>query len=405
MHFNTFLSTATLALTANAFLLPAEIADEVQAAQAKAAHLVPSLLRPNSQSFTLDCSSCPFALKSERHGVHEWTNDVQSDLQMDFAVQNNHLTLNGKPFYPVTSKDLPGELLVHQTKKESESEKTLEGYNGDLKLSYTLEIPQPVEVDGYQVATVTMSILGLDGEMVRVDDVKIKAIKATDGSVSSFNDKSPTCFSNETSTQLSLTSIESIPASPNDPDAQCTNMMCRVMTKLGAVVAKARAKAASAAAATASTAKKVKCFCMRLAGHPAAINGDGKTTHLPTHNHVRPGHFGDSHRGPGMHHGAHHRHGFVHSALALARRLFTFVLLPVMIGVAVGITASAVGMLIGQAVVFLWLKFRRSGSNHQGVYEVVESEDKEEGLPAYDAEGLPAYTDMEDEKKQVEDQA
>ena len=167
------------------------------------------------------------------------------------------------------------------------------------------------------------------------------------------------------------------------------------MTKLGAVVAKARAKAASAAAATASTAQKVKCFCMRLAGHPAA--GD-KTTHLPTHNHVRPGHFGASH------HGA-HRHGFAHSALALARRLFTFVLLPVMIGVAVGITASAVGMLIGQAVVFLWLKFRRSGSTHQGVYEAVAGDDKEGDLPAYDAEGLPAYTDVEDEKKQVEDQA
>ena len=402
MHLTTFLSTATLALTVNAFLLPAEIADEVQAAKAKAANLVPSLLTPNSKSLTLDCSSCPFALKSERHGVHEWTNDVQSDLQMDFAVQNNHLTLNDKPFYPVTIKDLPGELSAHQTKKETESEKTLEGYNGDLKLSYTLEIPQPGEVDGHQVATVIMSILGLDGQMVRVDNIKIKAIKAADGSVSHSHDDSWINLSNNTSAQLSLASVDSVPISPNDPDARCTNMMCRVMTKLGAVAAKARAKAASAAAATASAANKVKCFCMRLAGHPVAIKGD-KTTHLPTHNHVRPGHFGASHHGPGMRHGAHH-HGFAHSALALARRLFTFVLLPVMIGVAVGITASAVGMLLGQLVVFLWLKFRRSGSTRQGVYEVVESEDKEEGLPAYDAEGLPAYTDV-DEKKQVEDQA
>ena len=185
MHFTTFLSTATVALTANAFVLPAEIA-EVQAAKAKDAN------------FALDCSSCPFALESERHGVHEWTNDVQSDLQMDFAVQNNHLTLNGNPFYPVTIKDLPGELFVHQTKKETESEKTLEAYNGDLKLSYTLEIPQSEGVDGHQIATVILSILGLDGEMVRVDNVKIKAIKAADGSVSRSNGKSPTCFSNYT---------------------------------------------------------------------------------------------------------------------------------------------------------------------------------------------------------------
>ena len=190
MHFTTFLSTATLALTANAFLLPQEIADEVQAAKAKAANLAPTLLTPIPQSVTLDCSSCPFALKSERHGVHEWTNDVQSVLLMDFAVQHNHLTLNGNPFYPVTIKDLPGELSVHQIKKETESEKALEGYNGDLKLSYTLEIPQSEEVDGHQVVTVILSILGLDGEMVRVENVKVKAIKAADGSVSHPNDNS-----------------------------------------------------------------------------------------------------------------------------------------------------------------------------------------------------------------------
>ena len=183
MHFTTVLST-TLALTANAFLLPAEIADEVQAAKAKVATLVPSLLT-TQQSLTLDCSSCPFALGSERHGVHEWITNVPSDLQLNFAAQNNHLTLNGKPFYPVTIKDLPGELFAHQIQKENDGEKRLESYSRDLKLSYTLELPQPEEVDGHQVATIILSILGLDGEMVRVDDVKIKAIKAADGSVKS----------------------------------------------------------------------------------------------------------------------------------------------------------------------------------------------------------------------------
>ena len=126
------------------------------------------------------------------------------------------------------------------------------------------------------------------------------------------------------------------------------------MTKLGAAVANARAKAASAAAAS---AEKVKCFCMRcfhrMAGHPAVSIPAGKTTQLPTHNRIRPGQFGSAH-GPHGHH-----HGFVHSVLAFARRMFTFVLLPVMVGVAVGITASAMGMLVGQAVVFLWMKYSR----------------------------------------------
>ena len=188
------------------------------------------------------------------------------------------------------------------------------------------------------------------------------------------------------------------------------------MTKLGAAVANARAKAASAATAS---AEKVKCFCMRcfhrMAGHPAASIPDSKTTQLPTHNRIRPGQFGSA-RGPHGHH-----HGFVHSVLAFARRMFTFVLLPVMVGVAVGITASAMGMLVGQAVVFLWMKYSRSfrsvpcsvynqpngypargwrdmltpmsttgrSDSRQGAYAAVESDDKEEGLPAYDPEGLP----------------
>lgn len=192
------------------------------------------------------------------------------------------------------------------------------------------------------------------------------------------------------------------------------------MAKLGAAMANARAKAASAAAASAATAEKVKCFCMRcfhrMAGHPAASIPGGRTTQLPTHNRMRPGQFG-SHHGPHGHH-----HGFVHSVLAFARRIFTFVLLPVMVGVAVGMTASAMGMLVGQAVVILWMKYSRSSrsvsypvynlqpntcstrgwrkmltpisntgrsDSRQGAYAAVESDDKEEGLPAYDPEGLP----------------
>ena len=181
-------------------------------------------------------------------------------------------------------------------------------------------------------------------------------------------------------------------------------MMCRLVTKLSSAISTARAKAAAAAHSTAHAAKKIKCFCMRcfhrVAGHPqqaAAPSGSDKpspddyegedghpTQKLPTHNHVVPGHFRP-------HHGGHH-HGFLHKTLRFARHLFTFVLLPVVVGVIVGMTASAIGMLLGQAVVFLWMKYRRSGGR-QGAYEVVQTDDKEDSLPAYDEEGLPAYTE------------
>ena len=185
MHFTTFLSTTALALTANAFLIPQEIADDVQAAKAKAAEFVPQIVDHNSQSVKLDCASCPFALKSERNGAHEWTNDVESDLIMHFAAKDSHLTLNGKPFYPVSIQEMPGLLFAPQIKKVSSPKTGFEGYEKDLKLSYTLEFQGEKAEDGNTAVGMVMSILGIDGQMVRIDNVKIEAIKHADGSVCS----------------------------------------------------------------------------------------------------------------------------------------------------------------------------------------------------------------------------
>ena len=169
------------------------------------------------------------------------------------------------------------------------------------------------------------------------------------------------------------------------------------MVKLAAAMAHARAKAAQAAHKAihkaGHAAHKVKCFCMhsfhRLSGHPAAPkpSGDGKTTKLPTHNVFRPGQLHPQH-----HDGQTHHRGVLRTVMGFAKHIFTFVILPVMVGVAVGITASAIGMLVGQAVVFLWMKYRRTGNT---AYEVVQTDDKEDSLPAYEAENLPAYTEGE----------
>ena len=402
MHFTTLLSTSVLALTANAFLVPLEIAEDVQAAKAKAANVIPSLFDHNTQSINLDCSSCPFALTSERNGAHEWTNDIKSDLHMSFTAERQHLFLNGKAFYPATIQDLPGALYAPQIKKDVES-----GQGKDVKLSYAVEIDHDMAVDGNELITVTMSILGIDTEMIKVDDIEIKTIKEADGSVSisqsaTFTDH----ITNHILVQLLLVSVNAVPASAND--AKCGNIMCRVMTKFGQAMQKARAKAAAAAAASASSAKKIKAFCMRcfqrMRGHTSVSHSSDKTTHLPTHNVARPGHFG-AHGGSGMHQSSRSHNGLFHSVLSFARRIFMFVILPVMVGVVVGMTASAIGMLVGHCVVLLWLKYRRSGDKQQGVYESVESEDKEEGLPPYDASGLPAYAYVDDEKKEVEESA
>lgn len=112
--------------------------------------------------------------------------------------------------------------------------------------------------------TVVMTIMGLDGQMVRVDNVEIKAIKSADGAVSPPNLHSFNKNLQTNTSQLTLHSITLIPASPDAPDAKCESILCRVFTKLLAGVNKAKASAKGAA-------HKMKCFCVKcfhkLTGH------------------------------------------------------------------------------------------------------------------------------------------
>lgn len=175
----TFLSLGALALTANAFLVPLDIDDPAATEFANSA----ISLNNEHQVVKLDCSTCPFALQSERNGAHEWTNDVESDLDMKFDIKDNALRFNTVPLYPITSPGLPPPLNVPQIKKDG-AVSTMEGHHGDLKLSYTLEYEEKHFDDGNTLVTLLMTVMGLDGQMVHVDDIEVKVIKSSDGKVS-----------------------------------------------------------------------------------------------------------------------------------------------------------------------------------------------------------------------------
>ena len=65
---------------------------------------------------------------------------------------------------------------------------------------------------------------------------------------------------------------------------------------------------------------------------------------------------------------------------------------PILIGVAFGMAASAIGMLVGQLVVFVWLKYRK---DQHVVYAPVVSAEKD-GLPGYDDVPAIEVTDEKD---------
>ncbi|KAI4170506.1 MAG: hypothetical protein LQ343_004883 [Gyalolechia ehrenbergii] len=360
------LLSAGFALTANAFLLPPEVVNKAEAAKNS---VPPTLINPQVRTVSLDCSNCPFALASQRNGRHEWTNSVKSDIELKFAAEDDKLKLNGVPFYPVVPPFAPAPLSVKQTPKSGGTEATSDnGFDGDLTLSYSLEIGDkkkglPTQgVVNPTMTEITLSILGLDNEVVHVDDIKIKALSLPNPA----NGKH----------ELFIVGVNTEATDGSSPDAQCATIFCRVLYKFRSGVRKAQTHAKTAA-------YKVKCICMKCFN--AMKKHASRPVRLPTHNRVRPGHF-KIHR---------HHHSWVHTFARASKQVFSFVVLPILVGIVFGIAASAIGMLVGQVIVTIWLRLRRN-SNQTVAYERVETEEKE---------GLPKYEDLEDGKTEVDEKA
>ena len=376
MLLSTTTTTLLFATSSLAFLIPGEITTK----DLPKANFLPVSYETNSQTLSLDCSTCPFALKSQRDGTHEWTNDVESELEMTIDTDGKAISFNGVPFYP-TNSILPPLLYVSQSKKDGQSS-NMEGYDGNLRLSYSMEYDEK-RVEDRSLITMVMTVMGLDGEMVHVDNVKITVVKQEDGTVGlSLIYPSPKPKANIL--QFLLHSVEPVPIDPNSPDAKCETIMCRFFTKVVTGMAKAKASAKSAG-------HKMKCFCVRCF-HKLVGNKEHQIQ--PHHHHQGPGKHGMPHRLPDgtmelpthiqfkPHGHGHHRHneGAAYRVHTILRSTFKVVLVPILIGIAFGMAASAIGMLVGQVVVFLWMKYR--GTARKAAYQPLDTDDKD-APPAY----------------------
>ena len=178
----TFITTSVLALTANAFLVPLEVADDTKAAKA-----LTNTIIPPSQTIYLDCSTCPFAQQANQ-GHHVWAQSgPKTNLEMTFATSEDKqsISLNGVPFYPPSVNNLAHVLKTKQVIQPGEAlAQDVKPFDGELGLSYSLEV-QPEKVgDGLTLTPLSLQVLGLDGELVNVDSIVLPVIKNSNGDVS-----------------------------------------------------------------------------------------------------------------------------------------------------------------------------------------------------------------------------
>lgn len=171
-----YAALGALAVTANAFLVPLN-SDDLPVNDLT--------LNPGPEVVSLDCSTCPYALKGESNGQREWSNDVANDLEVKFQVIDNAVSFNGVALYPVASPALPPVLTVSQ-KVKAGVETSVEGLGQDLRLSYSVEMAEKPFEDGNSLISITVSPMALEDQMIRVNDVEIKAIKDSAGTVCSI---------------------------------------------------------------------------------------------------------------------------------------------------------------------------------------------------------------------------
>lgn len=201
-----------------------------------------------------------------------------------------------------------------------------------------------------KILTLQLTILDIEGAPVNVDTLKIDLVRNIG--------------------RLTVAKISNIPFAQSPGAAECTTPLCRLRA---IIVARVRAMLEAAKARADAAGAWIKSGCR---GKKNGGSRHGQTAGDRPHHH---------------HHGHHKMHRFAH----ILRQTLRFFIIPALLGVIGGLVASAVGMLVGQALVYLWFRFHRGGQRgNVRVDEVAVSEDEKDAL--VEIEDLPPhYEDVE----------
>jgi hypothetical protein len=327
------------------------------------------IAQAKSQVVNLQCTSCPVAV-AEKGGRTAWIQGLKSFLQLEFSVIHEDsnldaISMNGVQIFPPRMDQAPEMLTALQVAAGSSPS---DASNQNLRLGYQLSI-HPVartKTDDLELIALRFQIVEIGNQFVDgLDSVELKLLRLPAGN-------------------LVIADIETAPTSnpaldPSQGGADCTSLLCKLKSILAGKPSQMMPKKG----------------CGRKAGGPfAATSGEGHFRH-----HGRPGRNG-SHRGG--YRGHHHRHhGFARFIHAM-KRVALHVLAPILIGIAVGMTASIVGMIAGQMIVFFWRAVYRNDHRHytQVEQEGTEEEFSDEKEPIIEHQGPPPVYDevTKDEK-------
>ncbi|KAJ5512650.1 hypothetical protein N7463_002202 [Penicillium fimorum] len=367
------------ALGASAMLVVPEMEPKVDMIEDGFVNVHPMLMQDVHHAIVdLPCSECPFR-ETNDEGVVSWTEGKPSSLSLDFSIEDNRLLANGRQIFPPAP---PIPILAVQQDEEGKD-------SNPMPVGYALEImpmAAPSDEPGYELLDIRFTVLDLETHPVPVDTVAITVLQDPNGDL----------FIARTEIENTTPASDRLSWKECHGKAKCLQEL--LVSRIRGLLAGAKARVISMAKAGRKSCHdkfKGKTMGHHKEGHggmpfpsppPFGKEGTGREMFGPG------GHHAHSHGSARPH--KHHPH---HGAFARTfSRIVHFIVVPAVLGVLAGLTASVIGMLVGQAVVFLWQRYRGTTSaEHKAAWEDGEACEKQ-GLmtiPRSSEEVLPEYTE------------
>ncbi|KAF7716449.1 Uncharacterized protein PECH_003855 [Penicillium ucsense] len=345
-------------LPASSMLIPPEMEHQMEPVQDGFMNVHPVILADAHHAMvSVPCQDCPFR-EVDHEGVATWVEGKSPSLMLDFSIEDNLLLANGRQIFPPVD---PGPLRAVQELQDGQ-------ISEPMALGYALEM-MPLETNdkdaGSDLYDVRLTILDLERHPVPVDTVAVTLLQAPDGELF-----------------IAKTKIE--PTVPPSSDLSWKKCDGKVACLRELAIARVRGLLAAAkgrVAAAAGKAGRKGCH-----GKHNPMKGMGAFSEFEKEHH-RGGHR--------HHHHHHHPHG---AFVRTCRRIIHFIIIPALVGILAGVAASSIGMLIGQAVVFMWRRYRvGQPQEHKASWEQGESCEKqsliEDSVEVSEQDDLPQYTE------------
>lgn len=263
---------------------------------------------------------------------------------------------NGRQIFPPVP---PSPIIAAQERDDGE-------LSAPVTVGYALEV-MPVastsDEEDFQLLDVRFTVLDLEMLPVPLDTVAIALIVGPDGNL-----------------YIARTEIERTTTEPQ----QLSWKQCNGNPKCLQALLVSRVRGLLAAA-------KERVMGMASTSKMSGFKDCAKGKHMKGKHHAH--HKGDKVGRPHRHHMHHPHHGAFSRTFS---RVVHFIVVPAILGVLAGLTASAVGMLVGQVVVFIWQRYRGTQpQEHTAAWEQGDACEKQGLMTESTEDVLPEYTEDE----------